>query len=251
MTKSISGAGNDHVENALKAGLSSKAAAVYVALLSHGVPMIPKVIVQETGIHRQYVYDGLEELLERKLARKVGTGRRIKYEPSSPDLLYQDAERKRLEIQEGARRLMELYEHSPAGFVEVIRGARATVESELALLREAEKGSFLDIVGGAGMNWVRLFEGRIDEWEAIRKERCVKLRYIGTEEDVRHNREVSVIENESRAIPGIGNIVNVAIRPDSVTFNIYEPEIVTVRVRNKEAVASQRALFEVLWGVAQ
>lgn len=235
----------------MRAGLSPKAAAVYVSLLSHGMPMVPKLLVRETGLHRQYVYDGLEELLERKLVRKVGTGRRIKYEPASPDTLYQDAERRRLEIQDGARHLMELYEKSPAGFVEVIRGARATIESELALLRDAEKGSFLDIVGGAGMNWVRLFEGRIEEWEAFRKERGVKLRYIGTEEDVQHNREVSVIENESRVIPGIGNIVNVAIRPDSVTFNIYEPEVVTVRVRNKEAVASQRALFEVLWGVAK
>lgn len=243
--------GNGYIENALRAGLSSKAAAVYVALLSHGMPMVPKAIVRETGLHRQYVYDGLEELLGRRLARKVGAGRRIKYEGTSPDALYQDAERKRLDIQEGARRLMELYEQSPAGSVEVIRGARATIESELELLRTAEKGSFLDIVGGAGMNWVRLFEGRIDEWEVIRKERCVKLRYIGTEEDVRHNKEVSVIENESRVIPGIGNIVNVAIRPDSVTFNIYEPEVMTIRVRNKDAVVSQRALFEVLWNVAK
>lgn len=242
---------NGHIEYALKAGLSQKAAAVYVALLSHGMTMVPKAIVRETGLHRQYVYDGLEELLARKLVGKVGVGRRIKYEPSSPDQLYQEAERKRLEIQEGARHLMGLYEHSPAGFVEVIRGARATIESELALLREAEKGSFLDIVGGAGMNWVQLFEGRIEEWEAIRKERDVKLRYIGTEEDVQHNRDISVIQNESRVIPGIGNIVNVAIRPDSVTFNIYEPEIVTVRVRNHAAVASQRALFEVLWNVAR
>lgn len=251
MTKEVSAGKHDHVENALKAGLSAKAAAVYVALLSHGIPMVPKAIVRESGIHRQYVYDGLEELLERRLVRKVGVGRCIKYEPASPDKLYQDAERKRLDIQEGTRRLMELYEHSPAGSVEIIRGARATVESELQLLREAEKGSFLDIVGGAGMNWVRLFEGRIEEWEALRKERGVKLRYIGTEEDVRHNREESVIENESRVIPGIGNIVNVAIRPDSVTFNIYEPEVMTIRVRNKDAVASQRALFEVLWGVAK
>jgi hypothetical protein len=79
----------------------------------------------------------------------------------------------------------------------------------------------------------------------------VKLRYIGCEKDVIYNKTVRVIENESRVIPGICDIVNVCIRPDTVSFNIYVPEIITVRVRSKEAVMSQRALFEVLWGVAK
>ena len=145
---------------------------------------------------------------------------------------------------------MKLYDRSPAGVVEVIRGSRAAIESEFQMLQSAKQGDFLDIIGGAGMSFVELFEGRIEEWEELRKEKGVKLRYIGTDDDVRHNREVSIIENESRVIPGIGNIVNICIRPGSVSFNIYEPEIVTVRVRNEAAVASQRALFEVLWNVA-
>ena len=51
-------------------------------------------------------------------------------------------------------------------------------------------------------------------------------------------------------IPGIGNIVNVVIRPNSVSFDIYKPEIMTVRVKDSAAVMSQRALFEVLWNAA-
>ena len=122
---------------------------------------------------------------------------------------------------------------------------------ELQILRDAKEGSFLDIVGGGGNNWVQLFEGRVGEWEALRKAKNIKLRYIGSGEDVRHNREESIIENESRLIPGIGNIVNVSIRPESVSFNIYEPEVMTVRIKNEAAVASQRALFEVLWKAAK
>jgi hypothetical protein len=117
-------------------------------------------------------------------------------------------------------------------------------------LEESAQGDSLDIIGGAGMRWVELFEGRIEEWERQRKEKGIRLRYIGTGEDVTHNREVSVIENESRSIPNIGDIVNVSIRPESVSFNIYDPEIMTVRVRSLPAVQSQRALFEVLWNIA-
>jgi len=160
-------------------------------------------------------------------------------------------EKQRIDTLEGVEALMQLYERSPAGVVEIIRGRRAVIEDEFKALEQSQEGSSLDIVGGAGMRWVELLEGRIEEWEALRARKRIRLRYIGSGEDVRHNREESVIENESRVIPGIGDIVNVSIRPDSVAFNIYEPEIMTVRVKSPAAVESQRALFEVLWGVAK
>lgn len=240
-----------YVKSALKAGLSSKAGSVYVALLSSGVPLSPKSIILKTGMHRQYVYDALKELEGRGLICTVGKERGIKYEAKSPDRLVQDAEKQRIDTLDGAQALMGLYEKSPAGVVEIIRGARAVIESELEILRTAKSGDFLDIIGGAGMSWVELFEGRIEEWEELRKEKNIKLRYIGSGEDVDHNKNESIIENESRTIPGIGNIVNVSIRPDSVSFNFYVPEVMTVRVRNTDAVASQRALFEFLWNSAK
>ena len=196
------------------------------------------------------MYDGLEELLLHSLISKVGTGRASKYMSNSPDTLIQEVERKRADTLDGVQALMKLYEQSPLGVVEVIRGARAVIESEFTILEEAEEGDFLDIIGGAGMRWVELLEGRVEEWEALRKKKQVSLRYIGTAEDVKHNREVSIIENQSRSIPNIGDIVNVNIRPSSVSFSIYDPEIMTVRVRSLPAVQSQRALFEVLWNIA-
>ena len=235
---------------ALQTGLSAKAASVYVTLLEAGVPLSPKVLILRTSLHRQYVYDALHELESRGLIASVGAKRSTKYQAASPDKLLQEAEKRRLDTLDGVRTLMKLYDRSPAGVVEVVRGSEACIESEFQMLREAKNGDFLDIVGGAGMNFVNLFAGRIEEWEGGRKEKNLRLRYIGTEEDVRHNKEESAIENKSRVIPGIGNIVNVCIRPESVSFNIYGPEIVTVRVRNEAAVASQRALFEVLWNVA-
>jgi len=240
-----------HLESALKAGLSAKASSVYVALLEAGTALSPKGLIVRTSLHRQYVYDALRELGDRRLITTIGEKRAIKYKATSPDSLLQDAEKQRLDTLDGVQVLMKLYDHSPAGFVEVIRGSKEAVESEFKILNEAKNGDFLDIVGGAGMNFVHLFEGHIEEWEALRKEKQIKVRYIGTDEDVQHNKEVSIIQNESRIIPGIGNIVNICIRPESVSFNIYEPEVVTVRVRNEAAVQSQRALFEVLWNVAK
>ena len=241
----------DYLKDAAKAGLSAKASAVYVALLEAGIALPPKAIVGRTNLHRQYVYDALRELQDKRLVVTEGKGHRIKYGAGSPDRLLQDAEKARLDAQDGVSALMKLYDRSPAGVVEVIRGSKQVLESELQMLREAKEGDFLDIVGGAGMKWVELIGDRVEEWEALRRKKSMPLRYIGAGEDVHYNRNESIIEHESRLIPGIGNIVNVAIRPGSVTFNIYEPEVMAVRVKNKDAVASQRALFEVLWQVAK
>jgi hypothetical protein len=242
---------DEYLKNALKTGLSAKAAGVYVTALQAGEALSPKALVLKSKLHRQYVYDALFELEERGLMVRVGDGRKVKYQAASPDRLLQDAEKKRIEALGSVQSLMKLYDRSPAGIVEVIRGSEACIESEFAMLYSASKDDFLDIVGGAGMNFVRLFAGRLEEWESLRREKGVSLRYIGSGEDVEHNKNSSVIQNESRAIEGIGDIVNVCIRPDSVSFNIYEPEVVTVRVRSCEAVTSQRALFEVLWKVAK
>lgn len=240
-----------YLNDAIKAGLSAKASAVYVTLLEAGLPLPPKAIVGRTKLHRQYVYDALRELQDKRLITTEGQGHRIKYGAGSPDRLLQEAEKQRLDALDGVSALMKLYDRSPAGVVEIVRGSQAVIDNEFALLKESEEGGFLDIVGGAGMNWVRLFEDRQEEFEDLRRKKRIKLRYIGTGDDVRHNWEESPIENESRIIPGIGDVVNTSIRPDSVSFNIYEPEVMTVRVRNAAAVRSQRNLFEVLWNVAQ
>lgn len=240
-----------YIQAALQTQLSSKAASVYVTLLEAGTALSPKGLIVRTGMHRQYVYDGLHELSKRDLVRSVGKDRAIKYQAESPDKLVQEVEKKRMDTLESVQSLMRLYDRSPAGIVEVIRGRRAVIENEFKLLEEAEENDFLDILGGAGMRWVELFEERIPEWEELRKEKKIRLRYIGSGEDVRHNREETVIENDSRIIPGIGNIVNVSIRPGSVSFNIYEPEVMTVHVRSVEAAQSQRAAFEILWEAAK
>jgi sugar-specific transcriptional regulator TrmB len=240
-----------YIQSAIKAGLSAKAAGVYVALLEAGAPQSPKSIIIKTKLHRQYVYDAIKELVALRLISSVGKDKTIKYVSASPDRLYQKVEKQRIDTLDGVKNLMQLFDRSPAGLVEIIRGTDAVIQSEFKMLEDAQVGDYLDVVGGAGNEWVRLFEGRIEEWEELRARKNIKLRYIGTEDDVRHNRESSIIKNRSRVIPNIGSIVNVSVRPDSVSFNIYDPEVITVRLKNDAAVQSQKALFEVLWKAAK
>lgn len=249
MTQKISSHLDLYIESASQVGLSGKASSVYVTLLEASTPLSPKAIITATSLHRQYVYDAIHELESRRLITVVGDGRLIKYKAVSPDVFLKEVEKKRLDALESVATLMNLYNKSPAGSVEIISGSQAVIASEFRFLKEAKHGDSLDVVGGAGMNFVKLFEGRLEEYEKLRKEKNITLRYIGSGEDVVHNR-ASILKNESRTIPGIGDIVNIGIRPSSVTFNIYEPEVMSVHIKNEAAALSQKALFEVLWKVA-
>ncbi len=241
-----------YLKDAIKGGLSAKASAVYVALLEAGVALPPKALILRTKLHRQYVYDALRELKDRRLVVTEGQGHRIKYVAGSPEKLLQEAEKARLDAHDAVHELMKLYDRSPAGVVEIIRGREAAMEYDLRSVQEAEDGDPLDIIGGGGLRWVHMVGKEFEEkWGRIGKAKHIKLRYIGTEEEKRYNREESPLENESRAIPGIGDIVTVVIRKESMHFCIYEPEVMYVFVKNKDAVKSQRALFEVLWTAAK
>src|SRR4051812_37735721 len=115
----------NYLESAIKSGLSAKAAMVYVVLLEAGSPLAPKNLVSRSGLHRQYVYDGIRELQDRGLIVSVGQKRLIRYEAASPDKLLREAEKQRIDALEGVRNLMRLYDRSPAGVVEIIRGSQA------------------------------------------------------------------------------------------------------------------------------
>ena len=251
MTNKIPRGEENYLQSAIKAGLSGKAAAVYVTLLRAGTSLPPKQVILQTRLHRQYVYDALGELKSKSLISTDGSGRRIRYVATSPDRLAHSAEKVRIDVLDGVDSLMHLYDRSPAGVVEIIRGKRAVIESELDQIRSAKDGDFLDIIGGAGMKFVHMFGDNIETWEQLREKSKVQLRYIGTREDALYNWTRSIVTHESRVIPNIRDLINVSIRPDSVSFNFYEPEILIVRVKNKGAVESQRALFEILWGLAQ
>jgi len=249
MTKEISAKLDSYIKNANKAGLSAKASTVYVCLLDEGIALSPKNIILKTKLHRQYAYDAIHELKDLSLIVSIGENKSVRYQAVSPDKILQEAEKKRLDTMDSVQSLMKLYNKSPAGVVEVISGSQAVIANIFKILNEAKEGDYLDIIGGAGMSFVKLMGERIEEYEELRATKKIRIRYIGSGEDVEYNRNV-VIKNESRNIKGIENIVNVSIRPESVSFDIYEPEILTVIVKSDSAVASQRALFEILWNVS-
>lgn len=246
---------NEYIEKAAQAGLSGKASIVYVALLEYKNPIAPKGLISKTNLHRQYVYDAIHELIQKNLVSQVGEGRTVKYVATSPNKLLQDAEKTRLETLDSVQKLLELYNKTSAGLVEIATGAIAVRESELNITEaQPETGGYLDLIGGAGTSFIDMMGGAIDTYEDLRRSRNIKVRYITSREDTafhKQYREENTPNFEVRYLKNINDAINICIRPESVSFNIYDPEVMVVRVKSEAAVTSQRALFEILWNVAE
>lgn len=238
-------------QSAIKAGLSFKASLVYVCLLEEKRPLLPKQIITITNIHRQYVYDAIHELEEKELITKSGSGKIIKYTATNPEILIRESERQRLNILEGVNDLSSLYNRNQKDKVDIISGASTVIESEFKILEEADIGDYLDIIGGGGLEFEKLFAKYINEYGKLIEKKKIKLRYIGTGQDVINNKTKSPLKNESRMIKDLGEMVGINIRPKSVTICIYKPEIIFIRIRDEETIKSQKKLFELLWKIAK
>ena len=242
------------IKSALKLGLSGNSAAVYVYLLKNKTALPPVKIINGTKLHRQYVFNSLKELHSKDLIDVSGYGRGIKYFAKTPEKALTEFEEKKLEALEGINTLMSLYKKTPQGVVEIIEGAEAVIASEFKLMREQKKGSWYDIIGGAGTDFLELFGDRYIEYEKIRREVQCNLRFIGSKSDKNYDKESGLsnrFKYEIRYLENIDNVVNICVRPDSISFNIYHPEVMAIRIKSPESIASQRALFEILWNVAK
>ena len=242
---------NKYQKSALKTGLSIKASIVYVTLLEQKKALLPKQIISFTNLHRQYVYDAIHELEERELISKTGTGKIIKYSANNPEIMIRQSERERVDILEGVNNLFSLYNKNKKDKVDIISGSQAVIEAELKILEDAEVGDYLDIIGGGGLDFEKLFSRHLEKYAEIINKKKIKLRYIGTGQDVINNKTISPLKNESRILNGLGEMVGTNIRSTSVTICIYKPEIIFIRIYDKETIQSQKKLFELLWKIAK
>ena len=117
----------DEIEKRLEdLGLSEKESRVYLALLPHKDIGSSKLI-RATGLHGQFVYDALEKLESRGLARHVVQNGRKKFSANTPDRLMALIEEKRLTAQSVAKELHARFAGKHEQDFEVYQGESAIV----------------------------------------------------------------------------------------------------------------------------
>lgn len=232
-------------------GLSEKEARVYIALLPYKDIGTSKII-RATGLHGQFVYDALARLETLGLARHVVQSGRKRFSAGPPTRLLALVEEKRLAANLVAKELQERFAGRHEQDFEIYQGQSAFVAHEFSLLESLPEDSVIDILGGGGDKYIGLMEHDIDEYERLRVEKRVCLRYISTGTNSNYLRIMAQTRKffEYRILPSPAPGVDTDILLDKIVFHLFGDPVVSFTFTNKEIADGYRRFFEVLWSLS-
>jgi len=236
-------------------GLSAKEAFVYMALLPRRDIGTSKLI-QMTGLHGQFVYNALERLEKLGLAKHVIQSGRRKFSANAPSRLLSLIEEKRMTAHSLARQLQSRYSGAHEQDFEVFQGEAALLAHEMESMRNCPEGSRIDVIGGGKDRYWTIFEreGYAEEYEYIRKQRNISIRYLSAETSIQ---DFGKMKKERwgwshRSMPGLSTgVVTTDIWPDSVHFSMFGDQVLSFAITGKEIVDGYREFFEALWKIAK
>ena len=263
MSKKIDEKMNGDIIMSLEAlGLKKKEARVYLALLELGQVGSSKII-QRTGLHGQFVYQALEGLEEKGLAQHAIQAGRKKFNANSPERIRSLIDDKKRAAEDAIAKLGQLTGRPALQQFEVFQGAKAYVTHEFNQLERAEVNSELLLIGGGegpegkrtqGDQFLTAMGSRMDEYERLREEKNIRIRYIVGENQrmnlfwYKNNRKLF----ECRMLPGfMSGLVNTDLWPDTINFNMFGSMIIAFSIKNEELAKSYGDFFETLWKIAR
>lgn len=236
-------------------GLNEKESRVYLALLPHRDIGSSKLI-RATGLHGQFVYDALEKLQEKGLARHVIQNGRKKFSAQSPNRLLSILEEKRLAAQSITKELQNRFAGKHEQDFEVYQGEEAFIAHQMDLLRRAPIGSCYAVIASQTERYMATLEayGMDEEYEKLRAERKIKIRYIGAEAQ---RERLSRLEKEwllweYKLFPGLGvGQMSIEILPETVSFVVYGEHLLNFTLTSKEVADGYREFFEAVWNLSR
>lgn len=243
----------DIVQNLQKLDLSRKDSLVYLSLLHLGEVGSSK-IMNDTSLHGQYVYQSLERLEKLGLAQHVIKHGRKKFSAKSPENLRRLADQQKTIADNVAAKLEELVVLPPDHTFEVFQGRDSYVAHEFELLKNANNGSELLVIGGSGDKFNQAMKERLAEYSHLQTKKEIHIRYIGSEAQREKTEEMHGSRNlfKIRYLPGLfTGEVNTNIWPDALGFNIFSEPVTRFTVRSNIVAGSYRQFFETLWKLAK
>ncbi len=245
----------DLVKKLEEVGLSDKEARVYIALLPYRDIGSSKLI-RATGLHGQFVYDALEKLEEFGLAKHVIQNGRKKFTANPPSRILSMIEQKKLSAQSVIHQLSQRFAGAGEQEFEVYQGDNAYLAHQLDLLKNSPDGSSLDVVSGEqGKSFRNRYKevGLWDEYERVRKEKKIGVRFLGTEpmRETLEWRKQNEFRFEYRIIPNLSTgAMGFDIRPGSVTISVFGDPLLDFTVYSKPMADGYLEFFNALWNLS-
>src|SRR3989344_3977806 len=235
-------------------GLGEKESRVYFALLPYRDIGSSKII-RATGLHGQFVYDALEKLEQKGLAKHVVQNGRKKFSANTPNRILSLIEEKKLAAQSVVRQLQERFVGAHEQDFEVYQGDSAFIAHQMELLRRAPEGSTYDVIASQTERYMMTLEeyGMAEEYEILRRERNISISYLGAESqrETLSNREKEWFNWTYKIFPGLGvGLMSIEILPETVSFVVYGDTILDFTLTSKEVADGYREFFNAAWNLA-
>jgi len=139
-------------------GLSENETKIYLVLLQKGT-LNPTKIAEFTGLHRSYVYDTLERLLEKGIINTILINNKKNYQPVDPKVLREIFELKLRQIDSIIPKLSNLLKQKEETSVELHKGKRVYKTLIKDIIANAKENDVVYLLG--------IDENKIEEIEPI------------------------------------------------------------------------------------
>lgn len=233
-------------------GFTKNQAAVYFALIELGQCKAGDII-KKTGLHRNIVYEALDELVLKHLAFKTTKGGVALFQLSDANTLINDAESQLNAAREVATEINHLrqkatYEIKLYEGIGGLQSHRQKVFSELEQETDPKKKELL-VLGAGNALGEKYYTSVFKKNDEQRAKRGISARLLFPQQTAEYAQEVSNAPLTSvKLLPHSMKDPNaIDIWKDQVAIMLYDIEPFIINIRNQHLADSFRNYFESLW----
>ena len=229
-------------------GLTDNEIKVYLILLEHGV-LNPTKLAEKTGLHRSYIYDTLERLLDKGIINTVLVDNKKNYQPVDPKALREIFELKLRQLDTILPQLSGLFQSTKEETrIELHRGKRVYRTLIKDLLANIKKNEVVYLLG-VDENILETVEPiYLKQYFNIIKDKNIKEKII----IARGGKKLDEEHLEYREIdPKYLDETTVVIYQSKVFIFIWGTPYQLIIIESPKVANTYRKQFEIMWNIAK
>ena len=229
-------------------GLTDNEIKIYLVLLEHGV-LNPTKLAEKTGLHRSYIYDTLERLLDRGIINTVLIDNKKHYQPVDPKALREIFELKLRQLDTILPQLSGLFQSTKEETrIELHRGKRVYRTLIKDLVANIKKNDVVYLLG-VDENILETVEPiYLKQYFNIIKDKNVKEKII----IARGGKKLDEEHLEYREIdPKFLDETTVVIYQSKVFIFIWGTPYHLITIESPKVANTYKKQFELMWNIAK
>ena len=229
-------------------GLTDNEIKIYLALLQHGT-LNPTKLAEKTGLHRSYVYDTLERLLERGIVNTVLVNNKKNYQAVDPKVLREIFELKLRHLDNILPKLNDLFKSvKEETRIELHRGKRVYKTLIKDLVANLKKNDTVYLLGVDESILETVEPIYLKQYFTIIKEKNIQEKIIiakGGKKFKEPNLEYRELDPEY-----LGDTTIIIYQPKVSIFIRGNPHYL-ITIESQKVANTYKKQFELLWGIAK